>query len=102
MEILDEDNFKEKTSKGLVVVDFFANWCGPCRMMSPILQEVQADMGEKVKIYKVNVDFSAELAKEYKIVSIPALFVLKDGKTVHTHIGLWEKEEMEETLNSLL
>ena len=102
MEIINSKNFKEKTSKGLVVVDFFANWCGPCRMMSPILQEVQADMGEKVKIYKVNVDFSAELAKEYKIVSIPALFVLKDGKIMHTHIGLWEKEEMEETLNSLL
>ena len=63
MEILNKDNFEEQTKDGIVVVDFFATWCGPCRMMSPILEEVQEELAGKVKIFKVDVDESEELAR---------------------------------------
>lgn len=99
MEILNEKNYKEKTEKGLVVVDFFANWCGPCRMMSPILEDVQKDMGEKVKIYKVDVDESENLARQFGIMSIPTILIYKDGEIVNRHIGLWMKDSMMEELN---
>ncbi len=99
MEILNEKNYNEKTEKGLVVVDFFANWCGPCRMMSPILEEVQKDMGEKVKIYKVDVDESENLARQFGIMSIPTILIYKDGEIVNKHIGLWMKDSMMEELN---
>ncbi len=99
MEILNEKNYKEKTEKGLVVVDFFANWCGPCRMMSPILEDVQKDMGEKVKIYKVDVDESENLARQFGIMSIPTILIYKDGEIVNKHIGLWMKDSMMEELN---
>lgn len=99
MEILNEKNYKEKTEKGLVVVDFFANWCGPCRMLSPILEDVQKDMGEKVKIYKVDVDESENLARQFGIMSIPTILIYKDGEIVNKHIGLWMKDSMMEELN---
>ena len=99
MEILNEKNYKEKTEKGLVVVDFFANWCGPCRMMSPILEDVQKDMGEKVRIYKVDVDESENLARQFGIMSIPTILIYKDGEIVNKHIGLWMKDSMMEELN---
>lgn len=99
MEILNEKNYKEKTEKGLVVVDFFANWCGPCRMLSPILEDVQKDMGEKVKIYKVDVDESENLARQFGIMSIPTILIYKDGEIVNRHIGLWMKDSMMEELN---
>ncbi len=99
MEILNEKNYKEKTEKGLVVVDFFANWCGPCRMMSPILEDVQKDMDEKVKIYKVDVDESENLARQFGIMSIPTILIYKDGEIVNKHIGLWMKDSMMEELN---
>ena len=99
MEILNEKNYNEKTEKGLVVVDFFANWCGPCRMMSPILEDVQKDMGEKVKIYKVDVDESENLARQFGIMSIPTILIYKDGEIVNKHIGLWMKDSMMEELN---
>ena len=99
MEILNEKNYNEKTEKGLVVVDFFANWCGPCRMISPILEEVQKDMGEKVKIYKVDVDESENLARQFGIMSIPTILIYKDGEIVNKHIGLWMKDSMMEELN---
>ena len=99
MEILNEKNYNEKTEKDLVVVDFFANWCGPCRMMSPILEDVQKDMGEKVKIYKVDVDESENLARQFGIMSIPTILIYKDGEIVNKHIGLWMKDSMMEELN---
>lgn len=78
---------------------FFANWCGPCRMMSPILEDVQKDMGEKVKIYKVDVDESENLARQFGIMSIPTILIYKDGEIVNKHIGLWMKDSMMEELN---
>ena len=102
MEIINEKNYQEKTEKGVVVVDFFANWCGPCRMMSPILESVQTELGEKVKIYKVDVDESEELAKKFAIMSIPTILIYKNGEIVNKHIGLLMKDVMIDELKKLL
>ncbi len=92
MELINEKNFKEKTSKGVVVVDFFANWCGPCRMLSPILEEVQEELGDKVKIYKVNVDEEENLSRQFGIMSIPCVIFFKNGEVADKQIGLVSKD----------
>lgn len=75
-------------SKGLVLVDFWAEWCGPCRQLGPILEAVDTEMNGTVKIYKMNVDDSPETASQFGIRSIPTMFLFKDGKQVDTKVGL--------------
>ena len=75
-------------SKGLVLVDFWAEWCGPCRQLGPILEAIDEEMGNDVKIYKMNVDDSPETASQFGIRSIPTMFLFKDGKQVDTKVGL--------------
>ena len=102
MELLNAKNFKEKTSKGFVVVDFFANWCGPCRMLSPILDEVKTELGEKVEIYKVDVDEEEGLAREFGIMSIPCVFFFKNGEVVGKQIGLTSKDMLISKIEELM
>lgn len=102
MEIINEKNFGEKTKNGIVLVDFFANWCGPCRMMSPILEEVQEEIGDKVSIYKVDVDEDGNLARQFGVLSIPTLILFSDGKQVEKHIGLWMKDAVIETIEKYI
>lgn len=87
---LTDSQFDEKVlkSKGLVLVDFWAEWCGPCRQLGPILETLSNEMGEKVTIYKMNVDDSAEVASQFGIRSIPTMFLFKDGKQVDSKVGL--------------
>ena len=93
MEYLTEKNFEEKTKNGLVVVDFFATWCGPCRMMSPILEQAQEELGDSVKIYKVDVDEEEKISRSFGIMSIPTIYIFKDGKVMERHIGLWMHDD---------
>jgi len=86
-----EENFKAETSEGLVLVDFYADWCGPCKMLLPVLDELASEMKD-AKIVKVNVDNAKELAAEYKVTSIPNLTLLKDGEVVHQELGFKPKE----------
>lgn len=102
MELINAKNFKEKTSKGFVVVDFFANWCGPCRMLSPILDEVKTDLGEKVEIYKVDVDEEEGLAREFGVMSIPCVFFFKNGEVVGKQIGLTSKDMLISKIEELM
>lgn len=94
MEIITGKNFEEKTSKGVVLVDFFATWCGPCRMMGPVLEEVKEDLGDAVEIYKVDVDEDEKLARKFGILSIPSLFIFENGEEKEKHIGFWAKDEV--------
>ena len=98
---LTNQNFEEEVLKnnGLVLVDFFATWCGPCKMIAPILSEIAEEYKGKVKVGKVNVDEQNELAMEYRIESIPTLKLFKDGQVIKTLIGLRSKSEIEEILN---
>lgn len=94
MEFLNEKNFEEKTKKGLVVVDFFANWCGPCRMLAPILEDVANELGDRAVVYKVNVDDEENLARKFGIMSIPCLYFFKDGEVVGKQVGLLPKDAL--------
>ena len=87
---LTANQFSENVlnSKGLVLVDFWAEWCGPCRQLGPILEAIDEEMGNDVKIYKMNVDDSPETASQFGIRSIPTMFLFKDGKQVDTKVGL--------------
>ncbi len=87
---LTDSQFSENVlnSKGLVLVDFWAEWCGPCRQLGPILEAIDEEMGESVTIYKMNVDDSPETASQFGIRSIPTMFLFKDGKQVDTKVGL--------------
>lgn len=82
---------KVTSSKGTVVVDFFATWCGPCRMLAKVLEEVSSELND-VTFYKVNVDENAELAASYGVESIPVLVIFKDGAKVNQLVGFQDKD----------
>ena len=98
MEVLkiNEENFKEEVleSEKPVLIDFFATWCGPCKMMSPIIDEIAKEVGNDVKVGKVDVDENQELAIKYDIMSIPTIIIFKNGKVEKTFVGLRDKEEI--------
>ena len=99
---LTNQNFEEEVlnSNLPVLVDFFATWCGPCKMVAPVVAEIAEKYEGKVKIRKVNVDEENELAMRYQISSIPTLVLFKEGKVVSTKIGLCSKSEIEEMINN--
>lgn len=96
---LDMNNFKQEVleAKGVVLVDFWADWCGPCKMLGPILDELSMEL-KNIKIAKVNVDESGELAGEYGIRSIPTMIIFKDGQKIDQMVGLKQKAELKELL----
>ena len=87
---LTKDNFKSETEKGLSLVDFWASWCGPCRMVSPLVDEI-AEEYQNYQICKVDVDESPELAQKFGVMSIPTLVVLKQGKVITQNVGALPK-----------
>ena len=90
---LNENEFSEAIKEGKVVVDCFAPWCGPCRMLSPIIDEVAGELTDYT-FYKLNVDDNASVAEEYQIYSIPTILYFKDGKLEKKKIGLLNKEDI--------
>ncbi len=90
------ENFEEEVLKAKVpvLVDFWASWCGPCKMMTPVVEEIAKEMQERAKVCKVNVDEEADLAVKYGIMSIPTFLVFKEGKVVHSTVGVQEKENI--------
>ena len=99
----DVANFESDVLKSEkpVLVDFWAEWCGPCRTLGPILEELSGEMGDKAKILKVNVDENGELAQQFGIRGIPTMIFFKDGQPVKTLVGVQPKDEIKKSLEEL-
>ncbi|MGP4071347.1 thioredoxin [Piscibacillus sp. B03] len=91
-----DQNFNEEVSDGLVLVDFWAAWCGPCKMIAPVLEELDAEMSDQVKIVKLDVDENQETAQKYGVMSIPTLILFKDGEKVDQTMGFQPKDALEQ------
>ena len=97
---ITKNNFEQEVlhSDKPVLIDFWAPWCGPCRMLSPVISEIAEEYGDKVKVCKVNVDDEGELAASFNVMSIPTLVVVKDGKVTNSAIGVRPKAQIVEML----
>lgn len=93
---------KIESSKGVALIDFWAAWCGPCRMLSPVIDEVAADFAGRAEIYKVNVDEEGELAAKFGIMSIPTLIIFKDGAVFDKLVGVVPKDSIAEKIENAL
>ncbi|WP_338470448.1 thioredoxin [Niallia sp. XMNu-256] len=93
-----DQTFSNETGSGTVLVDFWAPWCGPCKMIAPVLEELDGEIGDKVKIVKVDVDENPESAGKFGVMSIPTLLILKNGEVVDKVIGFQPKEALAERL----
>jgi thioredoxin 1 len=91
---LTDQNFAQETSSGLALVDFWAPWCGPCKMIAPVLEELDAELGDKVKIMKIDVDENPQTASQFGVMSIPTLLVFKDGEVVDKVVGFQPKDAL--------
>jgi len=97
MKIMNEnDNFDELIKDGLVLVDFYADWCGPCKMLAPNMEE----LSKEYNVVKVNVDEFEDVARKYGIMSIPALYLFKDGEVIDKKVGYQDLEELKAWLTS--
>lgn len=93
---LKDENFENEIKKGLVLVDFYADWCGPCKALAPILEEL-----EDISVLKVNTEEHTDLAVSFGVMSIPTLILFKDGEQVGKNVGFMSKEELESWIKSL-
>jgi len=103
MEVITSEQFEEKVSKNkkFVIVDFFANWCGPCKMLMPVLEEIDQEF-DQVDVVKVNIDQDEELAKKFGVLSIPTLIYFSNGEEVEKTIGYRQKSQIEEIIKRFI
>ncbi len=99
---LDNDNFEATIAEGITMVDFWAPWCGPCRMIAPVIEELAEDFEGKATIAKVNTDEQQDIAVKYGIRSIPSILFFKDGEVVDQLVGAASKEAFADKINSLI
>jgi thioredoxin 1 len=94
-----DQNFSTETGEGVVLADFWATWCGPCKMIAPVLEEIDDEMSDKVKVVKLDVDENQETAGKFGVMSIPTLLLFKDGEVVDQVVGFQPKEALVELIS---
>ncbi|WP_026883239.1 thioredoxin [Clostridium akagii] len=99
---INDASFSQEISKGTVIVDFWAVWCGPCKMLGPVINELSEDLSGKAKFVKVNVDENPATASHYKIASIPTVIVFKDGEVAETLVGFRPKAALKEIIDKYI
>ena len=99
---LTDQTFDEKTNNGVTFTDFWATWRGPCRMQSPVIEQLAEEMGDKVFFSKVDVDANQETAAKFGIMSIPTMLIKKDGQVVDTIVGYHTKEQLQKKLEEYI
>tara|TARA_B100000767_G_C19755785_1_gene532894 strand:- start:27 stop:353 length:327 start_codon:yes stop_codon:yes gene_type:complete len=104
IEIQDEENFTNNVlnSETPVLVDFWAEWCGPCKQLSPTVEEIASENLDKIKVCKMDVDSNREIAARYGIRSIPSLIIFKNGEPAGTEIGALSKQQLEDFINTVV
>lgn len=101
---ITSENYEEEVLKSeqVVLIDFYADWCGPCRMMAPIIDGIAEEMGDEIKVRKINVDDNQDLAMEYDVMSIPTIVIVKHGKAVKNFVGVRDENEIKEGIKEIL
>jgi len=99
--ISNSNEFFETIKEGVTLVDFYADWCGPCRMLAPVIDKISEDYKDKIKVVKINVDNVREVAIKYGIQSIPTLIVIKDGSAVKMNVGFISYDEIKEMIDAI-
>ena len=102
MKIVDNNEFRSEIESGITVVDFFATWCGPCKMLAPVLEGLSGEMEGKANFIKVDIDQSLDLANEFKIASVPTMVIFKDGQKVEQLVGFLPKEKIQQAIKANL
>lgn len=102
LKYLNDDNFASEVTQGVTLVDFYADWCGPCRMMEPIIEELATEMQGKAKIAKLDIEAAQKVTSNYNVTSIPTLILFKNGEEVQRIVGVKDKDTLAEVINGAL
>jgi thioredoxin 1 len=99
---LDDNSFKNTIAKGVTLVDFYADWCGPCRMIAPIIEELSIEFDGKANIAKLDIENAQEVTSEFQVTSIPTIILFKDGQEIKRIVGLRDKETLKSLISSAI
>lgn len=99
---LDDTNFDDKITNGVILVDFYADWCGPCRMIAPMIEELSQEMSGKAKVGKVDIDSAQETASKLGITAVPTIILFKDGKEIDRVVGVRDKTSLKSMMEGAL